>query len=271
MRPALLFAAVAATLALAVPAAAGATTYCVLKPDCTGDHTQSTFLGAVQAANTHGGPDRIELGAAQFSGAVTVGAGNQVDIAGIGNDTVLTAPNGNNVTVLTVNEPTSTVSNLAIHLGSGTGNVGLSLAGATADAVNVSATDTSPSPQGVFMGSAGPSAAAFRHGSVILPVGGSTVGTGVTMTAFLGIAKLEDSAVQAPDGVANFRTAEVRRVAIRATHGVDSGTFAIGGGVNQTLIEDCTVNLVASGSTSTVPHGILGGSRATCPRIRHRT
>ena len=78
---------VAGALATAAPAIAAPNTYCVGKPECVGAASPD-FQAALDAAKSHAGPDRVELGAGEFStgGEFSYASGvlNPVEIVGSG-------------------------------------------------------------------------------------------------------------------------------------------------------------------------------------------
>ena len=130
----------AGALALVVPAGASAATFCVNDPSCPGTNF-TTIQAAIDAAHANGDTvrDQIRVAAGQYSEVgIHDDAGNALDLTGAGRGATLLAPAAaNNATTLTISEPTSTVSDLAIRTPQGSGNAALSLAG-TAQRVAIS-------------------------------------------------------------------------------------------------------------------------------------
>jgi hypothetical protein len=122
----------AGLLALA-PAAASAETFCVDNPDGCAGTAKNTLQEALDAADANGAAkDTIKIGQGLFSdGPSTDVPGNPVDIEGTAiNKTALSTPSNANVpAVLRIQEPTSTIKHLRVHVTSDTIPTGIELAG----------------------------------------------------------------------------------------------------------------------------------------------
>ena len=113
MRWARLSAALAALALGGAASGARADTFCVAAPSCTGT-AEPTLPAALSAAAGSFGRDRIELGATTipYAGLATDSAGNPVDIVGAGrHQTTLQASGG---TLLAMQEPSSTLTDVGI-------------------------------------------------------------------------------------------------------------------------------------------------------------
>jgi PKD repeat protein len=117
---------------------ASADTFCVnFNPPtgCVGT-PKTSIAGAIDAANLTTGRDRIEIASGTYTPQVatspnlSVTAGNPVDIVGVGPTQPVIAPSATETgaTVFGINEPSSTLSNVAIEIPDGM-NFGLSLVG----------------------------------------------------------------------------------------------------------------------------------------------
>jgi plastocyanin len=129
-----------ATAFVALSAAASAQTFCVHgNTNCAG-MPADTLQDALNAAanNGAGTRDKIMLPAGSFADGPAVDvAGNAVDIVGVNRyDTWLTA-SGDNHTVLSINEPSSTVSKVHVQVNGGGNETGIRLAGGKLDEVSV--------------------------------------------------------------------------------------------------------------------------------------
>jgi PKD domain len=116
---------------LAVPAVASADTFCVHDPSgCVGS-AKGDLNTALAAANANGaGKDTIELGAGSFAdGPALAAAGNPVDIVGTSAEDTTLVGTGNNITVLRLLDPASTVSNLGVKITGAGAETGIELAG----------------------------------------------------------------------------------------------------------------------------------------------
>src|SRR3954447_22852035 len=116
-----LFALIALLIALAVPSLAQAQTFCVHAPsNCGGGTNAADLQAALNAANANGvnTKDTILIGVGLFSDGPAVDvAGNPVDIVGEGSNktSIRTSSNAAGVTILDIQEPTSTISDLRVH------------------------------------------------------------------------------------------------------------------------------------------------------------
>ncbi|MEA2442901.1 MAG: hypothetical protein QOJ12_193 [Thermoleophilales bacterium] len=105
------------------PATAGAATFCVADASCSGNDA-ADVAAALSAAQANGsGLDRIQIGPGTFNasgGTLTAGPANPVVIDGAGDGaTTLTRAAAINSVVLSVSNPQSVVSDLAVYLPSG--------------------------------------------------------------------------------------------------------------------------------------------------------
>lgn len=109
----------ALSIALAAPSAASAVTFCVHSPEgCTGT-TQPSLSAALTAAAANGaGRDEIRIGVGLFNdGPAVNAAGSPVDIIGAAsNKTAITTNSAAaGMTILSIQEPSSTISQLRVH------------------------------------------------------------------------------------------------------------------------------------------------------------
>jgi hypothetical protein len=223
---------VAALACLALPAAAPAATFCVASPsNCSGGSDQPTLQAAINAAQVNGnGKDVIRVGAGLFDGAGIVdGAGNPVQIIGEGsNKTAFSAPSNSGVqTMLDVQEPTSELQDLRVHVDNAAATSGIKLAGATATDVLVTNSLTDTVDGFSLSGSAEVDDSAV---DLICPANlqcrGFFVTTGATPT-------IRDTYIAATVGVSAVGgDPTVRRTRVRATQGVVAS-----GGSNVTVAD----------------------------------
>jgi hypothetical protein len=148
---------VCAAVALAaacVPAIAHAAKFCVQKPACVnqGGTSQATIQTAITAAANNGaGKDRIELGPQEFSnGPFTAEVGNPVNLvgAGAGKTTLTRVSTTNNVQILNLKDPGSSVSRLKAVVNAGSAVTGIQTPGAVSN-VKVRAEGVASTPLGV--------------------------------------------------------------------------------------------------------------------------
>jgi hypothetical protein len=171
----MLCAAVALAMAC-VPAIADAAKFCVQKPQCVnqGGTTQATIQAAITAAANNGaGKDRIELGPQEFNnGPFTAEVGNPVNVvgAGVGKTTLTRVSTTNNVQILNLKDPRSSVSGLKSLINAGSSVTGIQTAG-TANGVRVRAEAPATGPIGVSIQPGGE----LRNGDVKLPT--ATIGS----------------------------------------------------------------------------------------------
>jgi PKD repeat protein len=185
---------------LAVPAVASADTFCVHNPTgCTGS-TKPDLKTALAAAAANGvGKDTIRLGAGSFTeGPAAAGAGNPVEIVGASaQDTTLLGA-GDNITVLTLLDAASTVSDLGVKV-TGTGvETGLRLAG-TGSHLKVTNTGAQAGSLGVVFAGASPR---LQASSVALSHGPNQMAYAVYSDA--GHATVADSELSAMRGIYQF-------------------------------------------------------------------
>ncbi|HEY4098886.1 MAG TPA: choice-of-anchor Q domain-containing protein [Baekduia sp.] len=216
-RTSLRLAAALITVALALPAAASATDYCVANPACvTGggvDKGTGTtgLLQALTTADAHadvGGPDRVLVGPGTYNhvgtGALAAFvAADGVIVQGAGPATVLTRDAIGSSPVLSV-DASSRVSDLAIVVPGASGMTGVELYG-QADGLTVSSTLSAQLAFGVNEHTG----ATLTHATVTIPGG-----AGVGMVANTTVADSTIVADQGIDGSAGLNT--VLRSRIRA-------------------------------------------------------
>ena len=212
----------------ALPGSASAANFCVQGPCPSGATPEASSVRRDHRrrdAIVSPGRDRIEIGPGTPRDATNagVGAGNPVDIVGAGQTaTILVGSTTQQPPVLTVNEPSSTVSNLTLRLGSGNDRNGLSLNGASATRV------TADGAPGAVTGSTGISVAegaTLRASRSLLP--NVTPNIAVSITANVGeTTTLEDVEAAGYLGVnaSPAGTVNVRRVYVHDTsQGVRAG------------------------------------------------
>lgn len=212
------------SLWLICSASASATTFCAhSNVSCAG--TPEATLGAAIAAAAANGPgrDTIKLPAGTFADAPVFDAvGNPVDIVGAGSDaTVITSTvNG---TGLTINEPTSTMSQLAVHATNTSGYTAISLGG-TLDHVKVTGVATTFGGTGVSVDVS--QTATIKHSTIDLDYGPNVPSTGVFAFTWSNVT-ISDSEIQAVTGVASQEsTTGIERTRIWAEQGVNAFTGA---------------------------------------------
>ncbi len=130
-------------IALAAPSGASAVTFCVHSPDsCTGTSQPNLSAALTAAAANGGGRDEIRIGIGLFNDGPSVNAaGSPVDIIGAGsNKTAITTNSAAaGMTILSIQEPSSTISQLRVHHKTNAPTaIGIALAG---DADNVMVTN----------------------------------------------------------------------------------------------------------------------------------
>jgi hypothetical protein len=200
-------------LLLAFPGLASAATFCVHQPSDTCGPGQidkgANLQGALTDALANGGDDDVLIGAGEYSGPFAYSGLAAVNIRGVGDATVLQAPNANGTTVLDLAlSAAATVSNLRIDVPVGNStqtNYGLWIMG-TASGVNIVI------PPSVSFNTVGAelNGGAFKGGSVTGPFDTYYVtGIGATSTA---PALIEDVRVQAYRAVSSAGAATIRRV-----------------------------------------------------------
>jgi hypothetical protein len=126
----------ALTAGLAAAGPAAAETFCVHSPTgCVGT-TKTTLQLALDAAAANGSSkDTIQMGVGLFNDAPAVNAaGSPVDIVGeASNKTAITSSSAAALTLLTIDEPTSTVKQFRVHVKNGPNSTGIALAGQADD------------------------------------------------------------------------------------------------------------------------------------------
>jgi hypothetical protein len=200
-RTSLRLAAALITLALAVPAAASATDYCVANAACVtgGGVDEGTgptgLLQALTAADAHadvGGPDRVLVGPGTYNHVGTgpspaFAANDGVVVQGAGPTTVLTRDAIGSSAVLSV-DATSHVSDLAVTVPGASGMTGVQLYG-QADGLTVTSTLSAQLAYGVEEHTG----AVLTHATVTVPGG---VGVGMESST-----TVTDSTIVADQGI----------------------------------------------------------------------
>ena len=252
------FPAVALAVALAVfalPAAAGADTYCVNKDSCPGGQPKPDIASALLAAKDHAGPDRVEIGPKDTPynlGTLSYQepAGNPVTIVGAGTSgTALTyaAP----YTVLSLGNGSS-VRALRIELASG-GGKGLQLDGASAQDIVVHGAGDQTGAIGI-----GTSGDAQISESTVAMSGG----TGVQPSSAGGVTTVTDSKVRAASAIiAVYAEAKVTRS--RLTGGARGAAVFYEGAKLE--LADTLVRTAGAGATGleSAEGGILAATNVT--------
>jgi hypothetical protein len=198
---------------VALTGQASAATFCVHQPGgaCgAGEIDKGANLqGALTDALASGGPDDVLVGAGQYTGPFSYNGLDAVNIRGVGDATVLRAPNANGTRVLDMSlTAASTVSNLRIDVPVGNStmsNFGLHIMGAATGVNVVIPSNLTEDAVGVLL-----NGGSFKGGSVTGPfdsfhsVGIATGPTGPTL--------IEDATVQAFEAVGGGGSATIRRV-----------------------------------------------------------
>ena len=211
-------AAIAAAFACsaAVPAVAGATTYCVPAP-CSPGTPEASIQAAFDAAAGDATLDTIRLSATTLTGAqvsptgtATDAVGNPVDIVGAGQtQTIVNSPPAI-APAIDVREPSSSIRDLQIALAAGDDRRGLWLRGSSASNITVTFTDAAAiGVTGVGMDQA----ATLSDSTVAVP----ETFVSVAVTGFFGggamaNALIEDSTISGPTAVRSTGSISLRRV-----------------------------------------------------------
>jgi PKD domain/PASTA domain len=119
-----------AVLALALPAAASADTFCVKESGCPADHTFPTIGGAVSAAalNGIGTPDTIEVGPGTYPEQLSLSVGDPLTIVGSGDATNIAPVNSAaNQDVINIREPQTSISAVKITMPQAAGDTGVAV------------------------------------------------------------------------------------------------------------------------------------------------
>jgi PKD repeat protein len=225
----------AALACLFAPAAADAATFCVASPsNCGGGTTQTSLQNALNAAQANGSSkDTIRVGIGLFNDAPYVDApGNPVTIIGEGiGKTAFSAPTNSGATILLdVQEPTSELHDLRVHVDNAAATTGIKLAGASADHVLVSNMLTDGLDGFQLTGSA---AVGDSSSDLVCPANIQCRGVFVVAGAS---PTVRDSYLSATVGASAAGDLTLRRTRIQATQGV----VASGGAqatVNDTMIK----------------------------------
>ena len=213
-------AAVAGSLALS--ASASAATFCVHStPDCSGTGATSLQAALTSAANNGPGTrDTIQLPAGTYvEGPAIDAAGNPVDIVGAGRtDTILQAA-GNSQIVLSVLEPSSTVSHLEVSIVGTQAETGIKLAGSISDVAVVSL-GNGWSTTGIWV--VGSSAAISASNVLMLNYSGANPWANAVFADFGSSVSITDSTLYGEEGLYVVgASATLERTRIRAQRGVE--------------------------------------------------
>jgi hypothetical protein len=268
--------AAAILLAVALPssaAAAAGTTYCVLTAPgvCPAGAIGEPNLTAALAEVDGHGPgvrDTIVIGSGSFQeSGLADGAGHPVDIVGAGvGVTTLKAPAASPTTTLTLDDPSSTVSDLSIDAPAGPDNTGLALAGRATN-VAVSATADDEFATGVkFVAVSGSASPSFAHGSISLPFSSTTAPTAVSDLSKAVTGSVTDSNISAFTGIQGVTA--VDRTRITTVIGAESANTP-----SMTLDDDLITTVAEPGHPERgilVQAPTIGGGAATA-LIRHCT
>jgi hypothetical protein len=248
------------TLLALTGSASAATTYCISDPSCAGT-VQPDLSSALAAAAGSSGRDTIQLGAGSFSGPATDAAGNQVDIVGKGDATVLSG----GATVLTMQEPTSTVASLRIDMPGPPTTTGLDLA---ASATNVAVTGAAGGVYGVHM----TGTSSFTGGRVTLPTAtGPSTTNAFRIEDPAGTKTITGPSIQATAGIvvdspiALLSFTNVRNVRMHAQQGIDVRR-------GQAFVDDVAMTVLPSVGVSDLPLSLTAGSASNASvTARHLT
>ncbi len=248
---------------LVVPAVAQAAIFCVDDTPCVnaGGTDQTTVQAAINAAEANGVRDTIEIGpGTQFNGPSTSDNTNPIDMIGegAGSTTLTRTVNTAGQTILTLADPTSTVTGLTVQLNPSSGGslIGLSTAGT---ASNIAITDPSGAAfhSGVSLVGSG---ATLRDSSVSLPMvaGNNGVSGSPSGGTALNLERLE---ITSGVGVNAVGPIQANRLRISA---LTSGWISSGSGT----VDHATVRLSNSG---TALHQLAGTSGGANLILRHVT
>jgi hypothetical protein len=228
-------------LALMIPSAASAATYCVhFGGSCQPGELDegSNLQGALMDANATGVADQVKVAAGTYTGPFTyAGAGGAVQITGAGPSTILNAGAANGVTVLSVSNAGSRVESLHIDVPAGnsgtTRNIGLNLAG-TADGLSVQLPNSLTQWfTGVLLTNG-----TFRNGSVFGPTPTTDPGTSIVGIAGGGTSLIESSTIRAFRDLDLSGGGTIRRVDAVGQAGLFLQGETVGGGSGKFLVED---------------------------------
>jgi PKD repeat protein len=184
---------------LAVPALASADTFCVHNPaGCAGSNKPDLQTALLAAGANGAGKDTIRLGAGSFTdGPAVAGAGNPVEIVGAGAQDTTLVGTGNNITVLKLLDPASTVSHLAVKItGTGFNETGIELAG-TGSHLRVTNSGTQTASKGIALSGGSPR---LQNSSVALTYGPNDIAVYAVLSDATH-AKVADSELSALHGV----------------------------------------------------------------------
>jgi hypothetical protein len=228
-------------LALAIPAAASAATYCVHQGgSCLPGEVNegSNLQTALTDANGTGVADQVKVGAGVYVGPFTyAGSGGAVQITGVGASTVLHAGAANGITVLDVSNTASRVENLHIDVPQGNttnSNIGLHLIGGIADGVSV---QIPGSPTGSVFG-VNLTGGTFRNGSVLGPMPAMGPLFAITGITGDGTLLIENSTLHVDEAFDIFGGGTVRRVDMQGRVGLSLQAETTGGANGNYLIEN---------------------------------
>jgi hypothetical protein len=224
-----------------------AETFCVEKPSCDGTNQPTLQDAITTAGSTPGIPDRIELGKSSFDeGPYLAADDNPVKIVGSGRTrTTLTRSTSNaSQTVLTLDDPDSSVSALAIDLGDGNQVHGLSTKGKATDLL-VESTSASTSQIGVILVTGSLKQSSVRLSSSTGNIGLHLIGSVASNVS-----------VHATSGI--YGSGEIERARVT---GVDYGIT----GLQNLEIDQATIHVTGTGSSALVASGGLGINPETSP------
>jgi hypothetical protein len=248
-------------LALAIPATASASIYCVHQGgSCLpGEINEGSSLQtALTTANGTSVDDQVKVGAGTYVGPfIYPGTGGAVQITGVGPSTVLQAGGADGVTVLDVSNADSRIENLHVNVPLGnttTPNYGLHLTGGIADGVSVQIPD---SPSGSVFG-VNLTGGTFRNGSVLGPM--PAMGPLVAITGITGdgVLLIENSTLHVDRALDIFGGGAIRRLDMQGRVGMTLQAETTGGADGSYLIEDSLWHS-QPGSAGDFVLGVLAG------------
>ncbi len=261
---------VAAAL-FAVPASAGAATYCVAPATgCNTDLPSTGFQTALTQAGTGSTVDTIRLGAATYNAgpySINTSAADSIVGAGVG-QTIITSPaNAASHTMLDVFEPSSSspgvVSDLTITVpanGGGNPDDGLKLV--NTDARRIAVISAATTGNGVTFGGG-----TIADSTIQIPTVTNSGYRGVSM---LGDGTITGSDITAPTGVQMSQSGTALVTVSRSTvHAIGVGVTTDGGNL---AVDDSVIDLgTAPNSRGIVSENPNGGTNSRDVDVRHTT
>jgi hypothetical protein len=210
---------------LALPAVAPAQTFCVHSdPDCTGTPAANLQAAVTSAANNGVGTrDTIQLPAGRFQdGPVIDVAGNPVDIVGAGRNSTFLQATGNSQIVLSILEPSSTVTGVGVEVTGVGSEVGIRLAGKL-DNVEVTRWGDQGAVSGIWV--VGPAAEVTNSVVLLSKYTGPSPWAKAVWVDFGGGVTITDSELVGEEGLyVCGGSASLERSAVRAQRGVEAIT-----------------------------------------------